>query len=59
MIEKFKLWWPVAHSFLLLCVDAAVTVMIIVCMFKHEWAEGTFWCALYATWKLEDIKEKL
>ena len=62
MIHNYKAptkWWPVIRGFIDVAAYLFTGVSMIVCMFKHEWAEGVFWAVFYCTLKLHDIKEVL
>lgn len=36
-----------------------VGINVFLCIFRHEWAEGTTWAVLYCMGQLRDIKDKL
>jgi hypothetical protein len=58
-MSKLKEWWPPIKEFIDVAAYLFVGVIMIVCMFRKEWLEGTFWAVFYCTMKLHDIKETL
>jgi hypothetical protein len=62
MIHNYKAptkWGPVISKVIDVLVYSIASFLTIVCMWRSEWAEGTFWAAFYCMWKLTDIKEIL